>query len=145
MAFALDGVRNWGAFGERRPASDDAGVSRLPDASLAAPALVLSANDSLTGTVPHLGRRQRAQRRAPCCAATFHPGRKRRPVITLVGSVAAETALLSRRGEFSSEQGSRHVLGVGCGLAVLNTDDPLHAQQRRTWSPAFAGRDTALV
>ena len=113
-------------------------MSRLPDASLAAPALVLSANDSLTGAVPHL--------QAAACAAhgavlrsnvPFGPDAG--PCIILVGSAAAEIALLSRRGEFSSEQGWRHVLGVGCGLAVLNTDDPLHAEQRRTWSPAFAG------
>jgi len=113
-------------------------VSRLPDASLAAPALVLSANDSLTGAVPHLQAAAGAAHGA-VLRSNVPFGPDAGPCITLVGSAAAETALLSRRGEFSSEQGWRHVLGVGCGLAVLNTDDPLHAQQRRTWSPAFAG------
>ncbi|MGH8799813.1 MAG: hypothetical protein ACREX7_06190, partial [Casimicrobiaceae bacterium] len=61
------------------------------------------------------------------------------PCVTVVGAAAAEAALLSRRAAFSSEAGWRHVLGIGCGQAVLNTDDPLHSEQRRVWSPAFAG------
>jgi retinoid hydroxylase len=105
---------------------------------LAAPALMLSVNDSVTGAVPRLQAASFAAHGAvlrsnvPC-------GPDAGPCVTLVGAEAAEAALLSRRAEFSSEGGWRQVLGTGCGLAVLNTDDPLHARQRRTWSPAFAG------
>jgi cytochrome P450 len=113
-------------------------VSRLPDASLEAPALVLSADDALAGAVARLQAAASAAHGA-VLRSNVPSGPDAGPCITLVGSHAAESALLSRRAAFSSEQGWRQVLGVGCGLAVLNTDDPLHAEQRRTWSAAFAG------
>ena len=113
-------------------------MSRLPDASLAAPALVLSADDSLSGSVPRLQAAACAQHGA-VLRSNVPFGPDAGPCVTLVGAQAAETALLSRRSAFSSEEGWRQVLGTGCGLAVLNTDDPLHAEQRRTWSPAFTG------
>ncbi|HEX4524201.1 MAG TPA: cytochrome P450 [Casimicrobiaceae bacterium] len=113
-------------------------MSRLPDASLAAPALVLSADDSLSGVIPRLQAAAFAAHGA-VLRSNVPFGADAGPCIVLVGPAAAEAALLSRRAQFSSEQGWRHVLGVGCGMAVLNTDDPLHAEQRRIWSPAFAG------
>jgi retinoid hydroxylase len=112
-------------------------VSRFPDA-WSAPALALSAEDSFNGAIPRL--------QAAACTAhgavlrsNIPSGPDAGPCITLVGANAAEAALLSKRAAFSSEEGWRQVLGTGCGLAVLNTDDPLHARQRRGWSPAFAG------
>ena len=113
-------------------------MSRFPDASLAAPALTLSVDDSLTGAIPRLQAASFAAHGA-VLRSNVPFGVDAGPCVTLVGAEAAEAALLSRRAEFSSEQGWRQVLGTGCGLAVLNTDDPLHARQRRTWSPAFAG------
>lgn len=113
-------------------------MSRFPDALSAAPALALSADDSQSGAIPRL----------QAAACTAHGGVLRSnipfgpdagPCITLVGAEAGEAALLSKRAAFSSEEGWRPILGSGCGLAVLNTDDPLHARQRRAWSPAFAG------
>ena len=113
-------------------------MSRFPDASSAAPALALSADDSLSGAVPRLQAAACATH-GPVLRSNVPFGPDAGPCVTLVGAQAAETALLSRRAAFSSEKGWGHVLGAGCGLAVLNTDDPLHAEQRRTWSPAFTG------
>jgi retinoid hydroxylase len=99
---------------------------------------MLSADDSLTGTIPRLQAAACASH-GPVLRSNVPFGPDAGPCVTLVGAEAAEAALLSRRAAFSSEQGWRQVLGTGCGVAVLNTDDPLHAEQRRTWSPAFAG------
>ena len=113
-------------------------MSRFPDASSAAPSLALSADDSLSGAVPRLQAAAYTAHGA-VLRSNVPSGPDAGPCVTLVGAEAAETALLSRRSVFSSEEGWRQVLGTGCGLAVLNTDDPLHARQRRIWSPAFAG------
>jgi cytochrome P450 len=112
-------------------------VSRFPDA-WSAPALALSAEDSFNGAIPRLQAAACTAHGAVLCSNT-PSGPDAGPCITLVGAKAAEAALLSKRAAFSSEEGWRQVLGTGCGLAVLNTDDPLHARQRRGWSPAFAG------
>jgi len=113
-------------------------VSRFPNASLAAPELALGADDLLTGAVPKL-QAAACARHGAVLRSNVPLGPDAGPCLTLIGSEAAETALLSNRAAFSSEQGWRHVLGTGCGQAVLNTDDPAHAEQRRIWSPAFAG------
>ena len=47
--------------------------------------------------------------------------------------------MTSKMKVFSSEQGWLPVLGRGCGRAVLNTDDPVHAEQRRMLAPALTG------
>ena len=113
-------------------------MTGLPDALLAAPALALSANDSLSGAVPRLQAAAYAAHGA-VLRSNVPSGPDAGPCVTLVGAAAAEAALLTQRAAFSSDLGWRHVLGLGCGQAVLNTDDPLHAEQRRLWSPAFAG------
>ncbi|HEV8256676.1 MAG TPA: cytochrome P450 [Casimicrobiaceae bacterium] len=59
------------------------------------------------------------------------------PCICLLGPDAAEMALGSQRDAFSSDLGWRPILGLGFGQAVLNVDEPLHAQQRRMVAPAF--------
>ena len=58
------------------------------------------------------------------------------PCVVLVGAKMAEGVLLSQRQAFSSNLGWRDVLGRGCGQAIINTDDPLHVEQRRMWAPA---------
>lgn len=113
-------------------------MNGLPNASLAAPLLALSTEDQFGGAVPRL-QAAACEKHGAVLRSNVPHGADAGPCVTLVGAQAAETALLSGRDAFSSEQGWRQVLGTGCGLAVLNTDDPLHAEQRRTWSPAFAG------
>ena len=113
-------------------------MSGLPDASRAAPLLALGADDYLGGAVPRL-QAAACMKHGAVLRSNVPYGPDAGPCVALVGPGAAEAALLSRRDAFSSEQGWRQVLGTGCGLAVLNTDDPLHAEQRRAWSPAFAG------
>lgn len=113
-------------------------MSAFPNASLAAPELTLGVDDLLTGAVPKL-QAAACARHGAVLRSNVPLGPDAGPCLTLIGSEAAETALLSNRAAFSSDLGWRHVLGTGCGQAVLNTDDPAHAEQRRIWSPAFAG------
>src|SRR5262249_35736245 len=60
------------------------------------------------------------------------------PCVYLVGPEALEIALTTRVAAFSSDEGWRYVLGRGCGRAVLNTDDPEHAAERRMWAPSVS-------
>lgn len=61
------------------------------------------------------------------------------PCIHLVAPELAEDGLLDRRDIYSSMGGWAPLLGGGFGHAIVNVDEPLHAEQRRIAAPAFAG------
>jgi cytochrome P450 len=108
------------------------------DAALAAPELTLTAADVAAGDVARL-QAQASETYGPVLRGNVPFGPDAGPCLYLVGPEIAETAMSTRVSAFSSDQGWRYVLGHGCGRAVLNTDDPLHAEQRRTWAPAMTG------
>ena len=108
----------------------------LPVATVAAPQITLRASDVSEGTVAH---RQAvaAEAHGSVLRGNVPTGPFAGPCIYLVGPEAAEAVLGSQRAVFSSAQGWVRVLGNRFGRAVLNTDDPLHLDQRRLWAPAF--------
>lgn len=110
--------------------------SRLPDAALAAPALPLTAEDAARGDVPRL-QASASERHGPVLRGNVPFGPDAGPCLFLVGPEIAREAMTSKLDTFSSDQGWLPILGRGCGHAVLNTDDPLHAEQRRMWAPAL--------
>ena len=112
--------------------------SNLPDAALAAPSLTLTAEDAARGDVPRL-QAGASERHGPVLRGNVPSGPDAGPCLFLVGPEVAREALTSKVRAFSSDHGWLPVLGRGCGHAVLNTDDPLHAEQRRRWAPAFTG------
>jgi cytochrome P450 len=109
----------------------------LPDAMQAAPELSLSAGDAERGEV---AQRQAAaaEMHGPVIRGNVPCGPDAGPCVYLIGPEALEIALTSRVAAFSSDEGWRHVLGRGCGRAVLNTDDPEHAAERRMWAPSVS-------
>jgi cytochrome P450 len=113
-------------------------TSQLPDAALAAPALVLTAEDAARGDVPRL-QASASERHGPVLRGNVPSGPDAGPCLFLVGPEVAREAMTSKMKAFSSEQGWLPVLGRGCGQAVLNTDDPLHAEQRRMLAPVLTG------
>src|SRR5689334_1076062 len=103
-----------GAGGEAYIARHHPGVSGFPDASLAAPMLALGADDFLSGAVARL-QAAASKKHGAVLRSNVPYGPDAGPCVTLIGSEAAESALLSRREAFSSELGWRQVLGTGCG------------------------------
>jgi cytochrome P450 len=65
---------------------------------------------------------------------THHGG----PCAFLTGLPALEFAYGEGRHALSSAQGWQSIIGRRFGRAVLNSDEPEHAAERRMWSPAFA-------
>lgn len=118
-------------------AQTEADLRGRPDAAVAAPELELTAADAAAGQVPRL-QALASEAHGPVLRGCVPSGPDAGPCLHLVGPEVAEVALSARVGAFSSAQGWRHVLGSGCGHAVLNTDDALHAQQRRQWAPALS-------
>ncbi len=110
--------------------------SALPDAASAAPSIVLAAANAARGEVPRLQARA-SEQHGPVLRGNVPFGPDAGPCLYLVGPEVADQAMTSKVRTFSSAQGWRHVLGLGCGEAVLNTDDPLHAEQRRLWAPGL--------
>jgi cytochrome P450 len=106
------------------------------DAARAAPKLTLTPEDAERGLVPRLQAAE-SDRNGPVLRGNVPSGPDAGPCLFLVGPEAAEAATSSSVEAFSSDEGWRHVLGRGCGHAVLNTDDPLHAEQRRQWAPSL--------
>ena len=108
----------------------------LPVATVAAPPITLRPSDVWDGAV---ARRQAVASEAhgSVLRGNVPTGHCTGPCIYLVGPEAAEAVLGSQRAAFSSAQGWVGVLGTRFGSAVLNTDDPLHLDQRRLWAPAF--------
>jgi len=124
-------------YSETSPAA--AHGSALPDAALAAPALELTGRDVQQGDVARL-QAAASEAHGPVLRGNVPPGTDPGPslCVYLVGPEAMELALATRAGAFSSDQGWRHILGSGLGCAVLNTDDPAHAAERRMWAPAVS-------
>jgi retinoid hydroxylase len=108
------------------------------DAALFAPTLTLTAADAAAGAVPRL-QAEASERDGPVLRSAIPTGPDAGPCLFLVGPEVAEEVMLSKVAAFSSREGWGHVLGRGCGEAILNTDDPLHAEQRRLWAPALTG------
>ncbi len=110
-------------------------LAQPPDASLEAPLLELTPADAQRGLVPQ---RQAAasEQHGPVLRSNVPVGPDAGPCVALVGAKMAEAVLFSQRQAFSSDLGWRDVLGRGCGQAIINTDDPLHVEQRRMWAPA---------
>ncbi|MEO8132739.1 MAG: cytochrome P450 [Betaproteobacteria bacterium] len=57
--------------------------------------------------------------------------------IVLVGDAALASATGDSRAALSSEKGWAPLLGTRFGRAVINVDEPQHAQDRRRWAAAF--------
>lgn len=110
----------------------------LPDALAAAPRLSVDAGDVVAGRLP-IVQAEAAVRLGPVMRIDIPFGPDAGPCIHLVAPELAEDALLTRRESFSSEGGWAPLLGSGFGYAVLNVDEPLHAEHRRMIVPAFAG------
>jgi len=109
----------------------------LPDAATAAPRLELTAAQADRGEVAQL-QAAASERLGAVLRGNVPSGPDAGPCVYLVGPEAMEIALTTHVGAFSSDEGWRHVLGRGCGRAVLNTDDPDHAAERRMWAPALS-------
>lgn len=121
------------------PKQTEAMLCGYPDAALAGPELMLTAADAAVGDVARL-QALASEAHGPVLRGNVPSGPDAGPCLYLVGPEVAEQAMSSRVAAFSSDQGWRHVLGSGCGRALLNTDDPLHAEQRRIWAPAMTGK-----
>jgi len=106
------------------------------DAVRAAPALTLTAADAERGLVARL-QAAASDRGGPVLRGNVPSGPDAGPCLFLVGPEAVEQATSSSVAAFSSDEGWRYVLGTRQGHAVLNTDDPLHAEQRRQWAPSL--------
>jgi cytochrome P450 len=102
-----------------------------------APELVLTPAHAEHGEVAQL-QAAASERHGSVIRGNVPVGPDAGPCLYLVGPEALEIALTTRVAAFSSDQGWRHVLGHGCGRAVLNTDDPEHAAERRMWAPAVS-------
>ena len=113
------------------------GSSSLPDAAASAPRIELTPEDSARGEVARL-QAAASEKHGAVLAGNVPSGPDAGPCLYLVGPEALELALSTRVAAFSSDEGWRHVLGRGCGRAVLNTDDPEHAAERRMWAPALS-------
>jgi retinoid hydroxylase len=102
-----------------------------------APELILTAAHAERGEVARL-QAGASERQGPVLRGNVPTGPDAGPCVYLVGPEALQLALATRVSAFSSDEGWRHVLGRGCGRAVLNTDDPDHAAERRMWAPAVS-------
>ncbi len=109
----------------------------LPDAAVSAPRLELNAAHAERGEVAQL-QAAASERHGAVLRGNVPSGPDAGPCLYLVGPEVMETALTTRVAAFSSDEGWRYVLGRGCGRAVLNTDDPEHAAERRMWAPAVS-------
>src|SRR5262245_10228185 len=112
-------------------------ASDVRDAMASAPELVLTPAHAERGEVARL-QAAASERHGPVLRGNVPSGPDAGPCLYLVGPEALELALATRVAAFSSDQGWRHVLGRGCGRAVLNTDNPEHAAERRMWAPAVS-------
>jgi cytochrome P450 len=113
------------------------GARALPDAIASAPELVLTPAHAEHGEVARF-QAVASEKHGPVLRGNVPSGPDAGPCVYLVGPEALELALATRVAAFSSDEGWRHVLGRGCGRAVLNTDDPEHAAERRMWAPAVS-------
>ena len=77
-------------------------------------------------------------------ASLIPVGRLAGPCVVLAGHDALELATGEAREAFSSEEGWAPLLGTRFGRAVINADEPQHAQDRRRWAGLFAARELAL-
>src|SRR4051794_13655809 len=74
----------------------------------------------------------------PVFASSIPIGWPTGPCIVLVGHEALAQATGEARHALSSELGWAPLLGTRFGIALLNADEPQHAQDRRDWSGLFA-------
>lgn len=113
-------------------------LADLPDALDAAPRLSVSAADVDTGRLP-IVQAEAALRLGPVLRIDVPVGPEAGPCIHFVSPELAEDVLVARRHLMSNAAGWAPIVGGGFGQAILNVDEPEHAEQRRLAAPAFAG------
>lgn len=86
---------------------------------------------------------QSAARHGSVFASVVPGGLPAGPCVVIVGHDALAFATGEAREALSSEKGWAPLLGTRFGRALLNVDEPQHAQDRRSWSGAFATAELA--
>ena len=109
-----------------------------PDALDAAPRVEPTADDVLFGRLSWL-QAEASMRDGPVLRTDIPYGPEAGPCISLVSPQLAEDALLTNRHLYSSAEGWGPLLGSGFGYAILNVDEPEHAEHRKAILPAFSG------
>jgi retinoid hydroxylase len=108
-----------------------------PDALDAAPRVEASAEDVLQGRLSWL-QAEASQREGPVLRIDIPYGPEAGPCISLVSPELAQDALLANRHRYSSAEGWAPLVGSGFGYAILNVDEPEHAEHRKLILPAFS-------
>jgi cytochrome P450 len=100
------------------------------------PLLDLTPLDERLGRIAPL-QAQASRVSGPVVHARIPSGTMAGPCVCLVGRDALEFAYGEGRDCLSSALGWQPLIGRRFGCAVLNSDDPAHAEERRAWAPAF--------
>lgn len=101
------------------------------------PELTFTNKDIMSGQLPTLIAQQ-AEEKGPILKLLDTWREDKQYIIFMVGPEANRFVLHTHRDHFSHDQGWTPLIGDTMGQGLLNMDEPMHAQHRRLWNPAFA-------